>query len=122
MFEKEIELAPPGSDRKANYEIANGVINALNGIEDALSSIYVQMGRDRAIQNHEGNEVDFPRIDTGNTFVNAVAEAAGVSEAFDAAMERTMDPGSETYVETNLSEPETFEQYGKPDKAGTDGL
>jgi hypothetical protein len=45
MFEHEIKTAPPGSDRLASFVVAQGIVNALNGIEDGLHEIRVYLAR-----------------------------------------------------------------------------
>jgi hypothetical protein len=46
MFEKDIELAPPGSDRKTSFIIAQGIVEVLCGIEASLDEMVTILHND----------------------------------------------------------------------------
>jgi hypothetical protein len=51
MFEKEIELAPPASDRKANFQIAKGICDAI----DRLTAVMTGVDPEETIITPEGD-------------------------------------------------------------------
>ena len=85
MFEKQIGLAPPGSDRKANYEIAQGLIEAIDRLTAVMANpqttvaseevpgFYVEQQEQPELPPEAKNPLDppadaFPRFDSGESF------------------------------------------------------
>ena len=69
VFEHEIKTAPPGSDRKANYEIAAALIEALDRLTAATLGVTEDQQMDAVPEADLAiHEVEFPRINTGRTF------------------------------------------------------
>jgi hypothetical protein len=110
MFEHEIETAPRGSDRLANYLIAQGVVAAIDRLNDTVGLLYVQLGRERGVKITPSDiigpgpvdvvlpdqmelpldppEDAFPKFDSGESFeaVDDQSTTKAMAEKFDEAL------------------------------------
>ena len=104
-FEKLIDLAPPSSDRKANYQIASAIVQSLQEIQMTLAVIAEELSIART---GEGFEDETGELEAGDDA--AVAEQAAPivlneSEA-DRFLDALDDASFEPVAETDLSEHE----------------
>ena len=117
IFEHEIKTAPNGSDRLCSYKTAAGVIAALNGIEEVLSSIYVQMGRDRAIANQmtTADNTSVGGVAIGDAFEFPDLEGSKVVKEASSQLELPLDPPADAFPRFDSGE--TFEEAQDDDHA-----
>jgi hypothetical protein len=92
MFEKDIELAPPGSDRKTSFIIAQGFAELLGGIESALDELVTILHNDTFEDApDEVDEEPFPHFDTA-THEGPVANSTDLTAAVDATVKMGHGP------------------------------
>jgi hypothetical protein len=98
MFEKEIELAPPGSDRLASFKVAQGIVDAI----DRLTAVMTGVDPEETVTEQivpilsypkkakKAKEEPFPHIDTA-TDEGPTANTTDLTAAVDATVKDGKD-------------------------------